>query len=281
MVLTEEYNFLGFFMDNLLGSTLYEEIKKNVSFHSVLEIRLRANRPVLVKTLTRAFFLSFIPTPDYLREIIIRATGNSLYAHEREISDGYLEYKDGVRIGIGGTGRINDKNIAAYSVYNSLCIRIPHGVTPNNNLKDLLSFFENTLILGPPFSGKTTLIRYFANELAESHDVVVIDERKEIFGSALIYATGKRLDIVQGISKQFVFEKIIRSMSPEIVVCDELFGEKDYQAIREIVRSGIRCLASFHSTSKKEIPSTMSDQFTRFITLSSNPTPGSILSIEK
>ena len=267
-------------MEKLLGKEVYNIISKNISFTDINEIRLRIDRPILVKTLSREFFIEYHPTKEYLRTIIQVATGNSMYAHEKEMSDGYLEYGDGIRIGICGFGRINDKKLIAFSEYYALCIRIPHICQVKNDFEIILNNPVNTLIIGPHFSGKTTLIRYLANRISENHDVVIIDERKELAGKNGSFLPGKRADIIQGIEKKYVFSNIIRSMAPEIIVCDELFDHEDIVSVKRIIYSGIKCLASYHSENKTNVPNELRKLFQAVITLSSKPRPGSILSIE-
>ena len=266
-------------MEKLLGQKLWTEILNLTSFDVVNEIRIRLNHPILIKCKNKTFFLPYIPDKEYLNKVIDVATGYSRYAYEREISDGYLEYGEGVRIGLCGTGKINDKKLIVYSSVTSLCIRIPHAIQLNKSIKSVLDNFNNTLIIGAPYSGKTTLIRALSEELAENSDVVIIDERREIAGSNFSLLKAKRADIIQGIPKNEIYGNIIRSMSPSIVVCDELFSEKDFFAVEKIKSAGIKCLASYHSNDIYSIPEIANKIFSVFVTLNSNPAPGSITSI--
>lgn len=265
-------------MEKLLGTRLWRQIQNAVNPNSLNEIRLRVNRPTLLKCSDRELFLSFVPDSSYINGVIDIATKFSRYAYEREISDGYLEYGDGVRIGLCGVGKINDKNLIAYSAVTSLCIRIPHDII-KINLDSVTDEFDNTLIIGAPYSGKTTLIRAIASVIAEKNDVAIIDERREIVGGNFSLLNAKRADVIQGIPKDKIYEQVIRSMSPSVVVCDELFSSRDFEAVKRFCFSGIKCLASFHAKDIKEIPEILSDTFSVFITLTSNPTPGSITSI--
>lgn len=266
-------------MEKLLGKNVWNQILSVVSYECLNEIRIRVDRPILIKTTKNEQFIDFTPSHSYLSDIILVATSQSLYAHEKEISDGYLEYKNGIRIGLCGVGRVNDKKLLAFSEFYSVCIRIPHCIRPNFSLESLVGSFKNTLIIGPPFSGKTTLIRAIGNLLAEKNDVVFIDERKELAGIDKKFISAKRADIMQGIPKRFVFENIIRSMSPDIVICDELFSDEEISTVKRFTESGIRCLASFHTTQKNLLPKALLPIFQTYITLSSKPHPGNILSI--
>ncbi|MGN0767752.1 MAG: hypothetical protein ACI4M8_00195 [Christensenellales bacterium] len=265
-------------MEKLLGKPLWQQIKTSVGIENVNEIRLRVNRPTLIKGSVKEFFLPFIPNYDYINGIIDTATRFSRYAYEREISDGFLEYGDGVRIGLCGAGKINDKKLIAYSSITSLCIRIPHAIS-GVNLGGITDELDNTLIIGAPYSGKTTLIRAITSLVAEKKDVVVIDERREIAGGGFSLLNAKRADVVQGVPKTEIYEQVIRSMSPSIVVCDELFSVRDFEAVKRICSAGIKCLASFHAKDMRDVPDILGDTFSVIVTLTSNPTPGSISSI--
>lgn len=265
-------------MQKLLGK-LYDKIAQETDVNSVTEIRIRVHRPILVKTFFREFFLDFIPDNNLINCIVDVATSFSRYAYENEISDGFLEYGNAIRIGMCGTGKINDKKLIAYSSVTSVCIRIPHSIPINEEILKISDGFVNTLIIGPPYSGKTTLIRAITSVLAKKNDVVVIDERGEICGKNAGLLCSDRLDIVGGIPKEKVFGNIIRSMSPDVIVCDELFSDADLDAVRKINRSGVKCLASFHSNEIRKVPEELKKEFECFVTLTSKPHSGRITSI--
>lgn len=265
-------------MKKLLGNELYTLIARKCDFSEINEIRIRLNSNPFIKTYNGGFSVNSVCNKESIDRIINVATGNSRYAYEKEISDGFLEYAGGIRIGITGKGKINEKNLIAYSLITSLCIRIPHNISLKKDFFSIINNFDNTLIIGAPFSGKTTLIRALALELSKNNDIFIIDERSEISGCTDIFVD-KRADIARGIPKDLLFEKIIRSMAPQIVVCDELFSDNDIIAVERIIKSGIKCLASYHSEKFEDINENLKNIFHQFITLSSKPSVGSIISI--
>lgn len=267
-------------MEKLLNKEILGQIVKQAPINSVTEIRLRLNRKIYIKTMESGFFIENIATDKIINTIIMIATNYSQYAYEKEISDGYLPYKNGIRIGIGGNGRINERNLIAYKEIYSINIRVPHQIfNCCRPFFDILDNFDSTLVISPPYGGKTTLIREMSRLLSENFDTLIIDERYELCGENCTLKMGERCDIVQGIPKKLVFENIIRTMSPEIVVCDELFGESDYNAVVRIINSGIKCLATFHAKSVKDLPPILKKHFFYIITLNSKPKVGSIISI--
>lgn len=267
-------------MEKLICKEVLDQIIKKAPLNSITEIRLRLNRKIYVKLKNDEFFIENIATSKMINNIIMIATNYSKYAYEKEISDGYIPYSGGIRIGIGGNGRINDNKLIAYKEIYSLNVRIPHQIfNCCRPFFDILNNFDNTLVISPPYGGKTTLIREMSRLLSENFDTLLIDERFELCGENCSLKMGERCDIIQGIPKKFVFENIIRTMSPEIVVCDELFGDDEFLAVARIINAGIKCLATFHANSMEDLPQILKKQFFNIITLNSKPTVGSIISI--
>lgn len=270
-------------MKKLLGEEVHNLICKRVDFLEVNEIRIRLNQEIFVKSVNSDFYINIVASKSYIDNIVNLATNNSRYAYEKQISDGYIEYENGIRIGLTGSGTVNSKQLIVYQSINALCIRIPRVIENKSNLDKYIKNFSNTLIISPPYCGKTTLIRYFASLLARENDVVIIDERYEIAGKNLILLdkNAKRADVVQGIEKGTIFEKIIRSMSPQIVIFDEIFSDSDILAVHNFQKSGILCLASCHGKDLADVNEKLKCMFDTFIILSSKPTVGSIVSIVK
>ena len=263
----------------LLGDDLYKEIISVVRPDKITEIRLRIDKLIMIKSFNDVFFIDRISDVNILNKIIDIATNESRYAYEKDIDAGFIGYKNGIRIGLTGESVITDEGNVVIKKIFSICIRIPHEIIGcSNRLGFLIDNFDNTLIISPPGCGKTTLLRDLARKLSEIYDTFIIDEREEICGKELILKHGKRCDVIQGIPKKYAYERAIRSMSPQIIVCDELFGSDDEAAIIKMISSGVKVLATYHSDDIN-VGFGM-DLFKYRIFLSSNPTPGSIKSIK-
>lgn len=91
-------------------------------------------------------------------------------------------------------------------------------------LRDILQQrFVGMLLMGEPDSGKTTLLRGIARELASrERAVTVIDERREIFPSEETAALP--LDILSGVPKGQAVQMALRTLSPQVILLDELGG---------------------------------------------------------
>ena len=106
------------------------------------------------------------------------------------------------------------------------------------------------LIVGLPGMGKTTLLRDSLRRLSEAgRRVCVVDERSEI--AAMCdglpqLEVGPCTDVLDGCGKEAGLRWLLRSLSPEVLVTDELSDTLDAQAALEAIRSGVSMLATVH-----------------------------------
>ncbi|UMZ73963.1 spore_III_AA: stage III sporulation protein AA [Natranaerofaba carboxydovora] len=121
---------------------------------------------------------------------------------------------------------------------------------------------ENTLIVSPPGAGKTTLLRDLTKIFSDGDKdispckVSLVDERSEIAGSYLGVPqknVGIRTDVLDACPKAQGIILVIRSMSPDLVVTDEIGKDEDIKAINEAVNAGVKVLVSAHSDSLKSL----------------------------
>lgn len=266
----------------MLGENLYNEVTACVPLARLTEVRLRLNMPIAVKNEQNRYFLRRTATREIIDKVLERATNFSLYAHQDEIASGYIHCKGGIRLGVSGRGVIDSGKLAVFKDITSLNIRVPHEVIGcSAALKSILDDFDNTLIVAPPFAGKTTLIRDMARVLSDRFDLCIIDEREEIAGRGE-YRLGKLCDVVSGVPKGLAYEGIIRSMSPEIIVLDEVFPLRDLKAVEDISRSGVKFVASLHGDDFDRLIKAFPEFMRLFrygVLLSYKPRVGSIKSI--
>lgn len=120
------------------------------------------------------------------------------------------------------------------------------------------------MIIGPPQTGKTTLLRDIARIISTGNDALglsaskvgIVDERSEIAGcvKGIPQLTfGNRIDVLDACPKAEGMMMMIRSMSPDVLVVDEIGREEDALAIMEAVNAGIKLIMTTHGSSLLEI----------------------------
>ena len=114
--------------------------------------------------------------------------------------------------------------------------------------------FIGMLLVGEPGSGKTTLLRSMARELVRQKKLVsVIDERRELFsGSSRRKTPGEALDVISGIPKGQAVQMALRTLSPQILLLDELGGLDEVTALEQGLFSGVDFIATLHAASPEE-----------------------------
>ena len=228
------------------------------------EVRLYAGRAVAVgiggglRFVTENGTLTVSPTAwrcedGWIREIVDRACGQSMYAHGEELRHGFLPAPAGCRIGIAGTAVTNDGVITGYRRITSLCIRIArdHGGCAAALARLVCrDGVQGLLLCGEPSSGKTTILRELIRECtACGKAVAVVDERGELTDGDVPCAC----DVLRGAPKAGGILQAVRTLSPQAVVFDELGGEDEILAIAQALVCGVPVIASIHSGSFEEL----------------------------
>ncbi|MFI3229167.1 MAG: hypothetical protein R3Y23_03260 [Bacillota bacterium] len=270
-------------LKDLLPTELYDNIIKIVSLASLTEVRLRLYGGVIVRDEVRRYPIDCVVDTQLINYVMNKATAYSMYAHVEEFSQGYISDKDGLRIGVTGSVVWEQGKIKTFRSVTSINIRIPKDIKGiARPIFKQMPTFSNTLIVSPPYAGKTTLIRDIMRELSKRYDIVCIDERREICGGN--YDIGGYCDVISGVPKGLCYEGVIRAMSPEIIVMDELVPERDTSVIQSVVASGVLVLASIHGNNikllKNRYPKLLK-YFNYAVLLSNKPRMGSIVSIER
>ena len=229
------------------------------------EIRLRSGFPIKVcydgdytyltnNGISKTSSEAILCTQNMIEEIVERVTEHSLYAFNDQLRKGYIDANNGIRIGVAGKCVFEDEQLITIKSYSSLNIRIPHQVfgCAKHILNKIIFNGDvlNSLIVSPPFFGKTTILKDIAVSLNEQQrgPILIIDERGE-FNSI----TGENIDLIKYSDKLFAFNIGVRSMSPKIVITDEIVGSSDWNCVNSVVNSGVKIIASCHAKSMEDL----------------------------
>ena len=121
-------------------------------------------------------------TPPQMEEILFTLCGGSVHTHQTEIAQGYVTLASGCRAGLGGQFLQTAEQGIVLQELTSVNLRIAREKTidlPEELRAALQEHFIGMLLVGEPGSGKTTVLRSMAQELARQKKLVsVIDERR-------------------------------------------------------------------------------------------------------
>ncbi|MFD2446020.1 stage III sporulation protein AA [Bacillus sp. CGMCC 1.16607] len=265
------------------------------------EIRIRIKRPIELTLGGKSIFLPYTVKPEDGLHLLNKISHHSIYALEEELRRGYITIDGGHRVGLAGKVILEAGKVKAIRDISSFNIRIAkEKIGIADALVPLLydQQWQNTIIIGPPQTGKTTLLRDIARiastgipvQSISAKKVGIVDERSEIAGcvNGIPQLTfGPRIDVLDACPKAEGMMMMIRSMSPEVLIVDEIGRMEDSEAILEAVNAGIKLMMTTHGDSLEEIQNRPSLQmilnqgiFQRFIELSRQKGPGTITKIK-
>lgn len=282
-------------LEKILPDKIYKIISEKVNMKAVNEIRLRAEKPIVVNVSGKIYFLSengvtrdihnaLYASKIVIEDVIFRASECSIYSVNEQIKKGFIVTDEAVRIGIGGNLIEENGHVKTMTNFCSCNIRVPH-VVKNCSLTAFPFIVtengvENTLVISPPGCGKTTFLRDFVSQLSQrnlTYNILLLDERGELDCGI----NSNFSDKIAFSSKKMGFENGIRSLSPDIIVTDEIGQEEDVEALRYACSCGVKLLASTHAESmetfcKKPLFEKVLKEkiFKRFVLLSKRNGPG-------
>lgn len=235
-------------LKRLLRDELYWKLEK---FGDICEVRVRRDKNLVVYTLGERFELDYICRQEDIDYILRVATSRSLYAVEDSVRQGFISFDGGIRIGIVGEAVLDDGKLRSIKNINSLVIRIAKSVqTLPLEVLPMIENFDNTLIISPPYLGKTTMLRELTRRISNNgNDVLVIDERNELSATTNGVQSldlGANSDVIVGVPKKDCYEGAVRTMAPDVIVTDEIFGTLEVDCLVDTVRSGVKIMATAH-----------------------------------
>ena len=287
-------------LEKILPNDLFHILESKVNINSINEIRLRADKPIVLSIGGQRIFLGQNGVTGNLNDalkvnkitiedIIFRASECSIYSVNEQIKRGFIVTKGGIRLGLGGDLIEENNVIKTMTNFSSINIRIPHEIKncslPVFNFLLEEGHVHNSLIISPPGAGKTTFLRDFIVQLSDRNfafNVLVLDERGEL-DIKKNGCLGNFVDKISFAKKSIGFENGIRALSPNLIVTDEIGKEEDIEAILYAIHCGVNIMASIHCDNidnllHKPYFNKLIDEkiFTRFVLLSMRNGPGTI-----
>ncbi|MCD7774624.1 MAG: hypothetical protein LUH40_03450 [Clostridiales bacterium] len=234
------------------------------------EIRLRLNLPLAVCTQSCVYFvgkdstvssISFssaeLITQDDIALSMSLMCEYSVYSHQEDIAEGFVTFGSGHRAGFCGSYVSENGCASAIRDITSVNIRIARDCP--NAADELIEavysgsdILPSIIIAGAPCTGKTTVLKNLAYRISSEYKLgfrktAIIDERCEL-GSKV----GVNCDILRGCSKHRGIEKAVRTLSPEMIICDEIGSHEEAEKIIFGLNTGAAFAVSIHADSYED-----------------------------
>ncbi|MBQ3531801.1 MAG: Flp pilus assembly complex ATPase component TadA [Oscillospiraceae bacterium] len=235
---------------NISGGVL----SSGIDLNKICEIRVTVNKKPFIVTDNKIFEIKTgCVSLQEIQNIFASLCEFSVHAFRNEICEGFVTSEGGIRTGICGTAVYENEKIIGIKDISALNIRIPHEI---NGCSKKLWEYPNCsfLIIGPPCSGKTTLLRDYSKYASLKKRVCIVDERMEIAGTFRgipSFDIGSSV-ILNGFIKKDGIKIAVRSMAPDIIICDEFGDEKDISSALFAMKSGTEIVASMHALNEKD-----------------------------
>ena len=247
---------------SVIGGAVAVEIRRLASarrrgLSAIREIALRCEgrssalldgeRVSLFSTLTR----------EEADSLLARLCEGALYAYRDSISNGYLTLFGGIRVGVGGFAKYEHRSFVGGSDVRSLIFRIPgHECAFIDELEGIYRERSVTgmLIYSPPGVGKTTLLRGVISLLSSGERplrTAVVDTRGELTFS--VGGGDLCVDVLSGYPRALGIEIATRTLSAEVIVCDEIGEYTEAMALVSSHNCGVPLIASAHAGSVDEL----------------------------
>ncbi len=263
------------------GSTSYEVILRYVPDklrqlmrtvtqkcqEELMEVRLRSKGPVYYVFADRIMFLkangglsavydsdSYTVVASEVNDCIDRLCHYSLHSCRKQLSDGFFVIENGIRAGISGVYSSSEPSVLVE--FCSVNFRISRSVFGCADKLFTQVSDKNVLICGGVNSGKTTILRDLCRLTGSFYKTALIDERNEIAcvsGGEPQHNVGIMTDIIADRSRHDGIISAVRTLSPDVIICDEIASVDDSEAVISGLGCGVRFIVTAHGENMKEI----------------------------
>ena len=156
-----------------LPITLRKEIISNIGTeeNKIEEIRLRSNKRLCLKIGPETVLAEYIVSQQELLQTFEKICENSIYSYRRQICEGFITIRGGNRVGIVGSGVIENGQVININYISSLNIRIARQQigciqkVMSNIINSETNTIYNTLIISPPRMWKNNIVKRYNKKL--------------------------------------------------------------------------------------------------------------------
>ena len=221
------------------------------AYSDISELRLRLNAPLSFTVNGGNLITGMKLSREDVQYTVDKITEGNYFKNEEIMRQGYVTLPLVLRAGICGDVFVASGTIKVLKTVNSINIRIPSTVLIDCDkiIKHIEStnFSTSILVFSPPGCGKTTLLRsitHFLSSTPYQKRVCVVDTNREL---VLPYASEIGIsEYLSGYPKSQGIYIATKYLNPEYIICDEIGGYDEDNAILETQHSGVPLIASIH-----------------------------------
>lgn len=225
-------------------------------YKAINEIRLHKNSYVMLIADSKNIKTDIFLNESDINESYEILCDMSFYAHINTIKQGYISIGNGIRAGICGKVCIENNEICGISDILSINLRIPQHIENASkflyNLLNQNDFKKSVIIYSSPGVGKTTILRDLVYKLSNNTSIrySVIDTKEEIKPCIKNTENG---DFFISYPKGMAIEIATKSMTPQLIICDEITSKSEACEILYSANAGVNLIATTHADSYEEL----------------------------
>ena len=226
-------------------------------YKAINEIRIHKNASLMLIADSKNVVTDIFVSDDDIKSSFELMCDSSIYSHIDTIKQGYISVGMGIRAGICGRASIENGQICGIYDISSINLRIPQHIdNASYYLFSLLlkeDFKKSVLLYSAPGVGKTTILRDLVYKLSHTYPPIrhaIIDTKEEI---TPCISSEIRADTFISYPKGMAIELATKSMTPQLIICDEISSKDEANSILSSVNSGVKLIATAHASSFDEL----------------------------